>query len=903
MNKPAAVTISAISLLAFANAFAESLTINRDGDYVYSVSDATLVVRSIKSPWSEEIPVPGIKSAVMFSANGDSLIFKSGDSLCIFSLRKKSKTCVPSVDTYKQPGVGKADWLTYTPKAPEHELVLWELPSGKERHFSSVTADVPEGNGKALLLNIETQRAGVPITELQWISPPQGEARTIWSAERLAQTGGTVGNYLFDATGTQLVFMVRQKNAGKSSNALLYYKAGMTKATVLVDDASAGIEDGLRVADNPPRFSAQGSKVFFYLMEKSLPKTDPKMTRVDVWSYKDARLQSLQLKDLGRRKFAAVVSVGDRHIVRLEQPNEMIIGDRDFGDRHLQQNDRFALICRFAGDVVDYYQDHVVATYTMNEYNWNKATWTSVDLVSTETGSRKRLKESGPSLMANLPYYRLSPDGRYVVYYDEARKKYFSYDIASGVARSITENMPVSLASEDSENALRGSNSPVGIVAWQQADAALVISDHYSDLWRVDPSGRTPPRAITNGYARDHELSFQFDNFRTEYPGDINEEPTPVLKSVNEPIFLRTLNRDTRDRGYFRTTLNATGDPQRLMMGPYRYDISKATDENVFIVNRSGPADPDVSFYSRDLKALTPIGADLSKKEAVRGSAGETIQWKGFDGANLHGVLYKPEHFDPNKKYPVIIEYYEKDGSGHVNLSEGFSGDGNPLVHGYIWFRPDIHYVLGEPGPSAYNAVVSGAREIAKLPFVDAAKMGIRGISFGGYETNFIVTHTAMFAAAASESGASDLISLYGSRELDKQGFSQAATIETGQLRIGATPWERLDLYIKNSPIFSVDQVTTPLLMMSNNDDLRVPVNQGVEFFKALRRLGKKAWMLQYDEGAHGAPDPDWSLRMMQFFDYYLKGAPPPKWMTEGIPARLKGVENGLELDTSGQQP
>jgi hypothetical protein len=94
--------------------------------------------------------------------------------------------------------------------------------------------------------------------------------------------------------------------------------------------------------------------------------------------------------------------------------------------------------------------------------------------------------------------------------------------------------------------------------------------------------------------------------------------------------------------------------------------------------------------------------------------------------------------------------------------------------------------------------------------------------------------------------------------------------------------------------------------MMSNKADGDVPFPQGVEMFTALRRLGKKAWMLQYDGEDHmvfDAAAADLTVRMKQFFDHYLKGAPPPKWMTEGVPARLKGIDSGLELDTSGKQP
>jgi dipeptidyl aminopeptidase/acylaminoacyl peptidase len=160
------------------------------------------------------------------------------------------------------------------------------------------------------------------------------------------------------------------------------------------------------------------------------------------------------------------------------------------------------------------------------------------------------------------------------------------------------------------------------------------------------------------------------------------------------------------------------------------------------------------------------------------------------------------------------------------------------------------------------------------------------------------VTHTNRFAAAVSASSSSDFVSGYGS--VGGMGNSLQGLYETGQFRMGVTLWQRPDLYIKNSPIFRAHQVSTPLLLMQTTTDGITLFPQAVEFFTALRRLGKRAWLLQYDEGDHGLwgkPADDFSIRMAQFFDHYLKGARPPKWMTRGIPARLKGIDDGLALD------
>ena len=124
---------------------------------------------------------------------------------------------------------------------------------------------------------------------------------------------------------------------------------------------------------------------------------------------------------------------------------------------------------------------------------------------------------------------------------------------------------------------------------------------------------------------------------------------------------------------------------------------------------------------------------------------------------------------------------------------------------------------------------------------------------------------------------------------------------ENNQGRLGAPLWKMPDQYLKNSPILNADKVNTPLLMMQNKDDRVVPFSQGVELFTARRRQGKKVWLLHYYYEGHslneGKAAVDFTIRMKQFFDHYLKDAPAPKWMTKGLPAIMKGIEDGLSVD------
>jgi dipeptidyl aminopeptidase/acylaminoacyl peptidase len=353
-------------------------------------------------------------------------------------------------------------------------------------------------------------------------------------------------------------------------------------------------------------------------------------------------------------------------------------------------------------------------------------------------------------------------------------------------------------------------------------------------------------------------------------------------------------------------------------MGPYCYEITddidntgmtplKAADADAYIVQRMSSTESPNYFYTTDFKTFKQL-SDVHPETAYNWLTSELINWPLPDGTISQGVLYKPQNFDPKKKYPVIFYYYEKfsdklntylpvqPSSGTINIPWFVS-------HGYLVFTPDIHYKIGYPGNSALNAVVSAARYLSSLSYVDSLNMGIQGQSFGGYETNYIVTHSNLFKAACSVSGLSDIVSFYtgiwGST-------NPADFVEMGQLRMGQKLWDDPGLYIENSPVFFANRVTTPILLMCNENDPAFYL-QGISFFNALRRLGKRVWMLQYDKEGHelekDVDTKDYTIRLSQFFDYYLKAQRAPDWMIEGVPAYKKGYDAGLELEPTGVAP
>jgi dipeptidyl aminopeptidase/acylaminoacyl peptidase len=282
----------------------------------------------------------------------------------------------------------------------------------------------------------------------------------------------------------------------------------------------------------------------------------------------------------------------------------------------------------------------------------------------------------------------------------------------------------------------------------------------------------------------------------------------------------------------------------------------------------------------------------------------ELYKWKTFKGKQSAGILYKPENFDPAKKYPLILYFYEKlsDGLNRYIPPSPTSSSLNIsffVSRGYLVFAPDISYTIGHPAKSAYDYIVSAAKDLAKHRWVDANNIGIQGQSWGGIQVAQLITMTDMFKAAWAGAPVANMTSAYGGIRWES-GINRQFQYEKRQSRIGATLWEKPALYIENSPLFHVPKIKTPLVIMHNDADGAVPWYQGIELFTAMRRLGKKVWMLNYNGEAHNLVQrknkKDIQIREQQYFDWLLKGEKPPKWITEGVPAVKKGKDWGLEL-------
>jgi len=844
--------------------------ISNNGKYaMYSVKhipkgSSTMMVHALNSDW--KIGLPGVQKAA-FTDDSRQLIFMlPQDSLCLFTLATEEKAYIPKVKSFQLFMQEGNEWMAC--QMDTKALLLRNLANGIQRAYENVDSYVLSEDGATLILKTVPDTAkGI---SLQWLDLSNGQVKEIWK-------GNDANDIRLDEAGKQLAFL--SPDLDTTGKAIWLYKTGEEKAVALVNDQAPAMPENMELA-GIDAFSKDGSKLFLQIKQKPAVQKIPGLVPVNIWSYKDVKLQSQQLSELkaGAPAYLAAIDIQRPFsIQRIQQEHEKVNS----------RSDHWMLLNYGEGDVSEQY--------------WNQAAEETTYLVSVNNGKRK------PILVRRGT---ASPNGRYIIGYgtDEIwGSDLYIYDIATGIARNITSNIPVSPQDGENNILLTKESRVFRLAGWFPKDTGLLVYDNY-DIWQIDPTGKKSAVNLTRGQNKNWQFRLVHENVFGR-----------ILVQPAQPLLLKAFNTFTKKSGFYKLTLSNKAEPELLFAGNYAFEMFptlkgrsyflKARDTNVYLVKREQTDKSPNIFSTVDFRTFLPISGEYPEK-SVNWAVSELINFTTLDGFPIQAILYKPENFDAHKKYPLIIHYYEKK-SDELNLYRSpVVPNGGALdiawfvSHGYLVLLTDIHHKIGDSGKSIYNAVVGAAKYLSGRPYIDKYHIGIQGHSFGGYETNYLITHSDLFAAAVSSSGVSDLISSHGT--LWFGGIARHEYVERRGYRMGSPPWQNPSLYIKHTPIFHVKDITTPILLMNNKKDFNVRFEQGLEFFLALRRAGKRVWMLEYDNGGHGVwgeEYKDYLLRMTQFFDHYLKGAPPPKWMTQGIPASRKGMETGFELDYTVKTP
>ena len=685
-----------------------------------------------------------------------------------------------------------------------------------------------------------------------------------------------------DGTPRHGIYLAQEKVQVKATRRTPAVTAWQTCELLSAD--SADLPEGwVAGASCEPVFSNRASRVLLDLSEyvpaKDTTVYDFEAAQLDIWVWDRHTVPPMDKVARNRtRSLRAVVS--------LDRPGRLVVLSRHPSDR----------ITFFDGAEADYALSSDTDAYVIDNM-WAAESRADVSLVSLRDGSRRTLREGASGYVIPSPY------GKYLAWFNPEDGNWYSWNLTTSALVNLTGSTGVAFWDEEDDHPT-GGFVPAGMPSWAGKDEFMLLSDRY-DVWKFDPDGKKA-ECLTRGAGRRDKVQYSAVNLdRHNDPylfQDINTLP------VKGSIRLRAFNERDKRNGYATVDVVRGGEPQGFLAEKSFTQLTKAENADV-IAYLKGDFRHPMDLYvargdwsgERKLTAINPQQADYRWGDV------QLVHWNAYDGTPLDGLLFTPDGLDKSGKYPMMIYFYEKYSESLYDYRAPAPSRSTVNIpfyvsRGYVVFIPDIVYQDGHPGESAYNCICAGAEAMCRqFSFIDKDKMAIQGQSWGGYQTAYLVTRTDMFAAAGAGAPVGNMTSAYGGIRWES-GSSRIGQYEHGQSRIGKTLWEDggLDLYVENSPVFHAPNVTTPVLIMHNDNDGAVPWYQGIEFFMSLRRLGKPAWLLEYNNEAHNLVErrncKDLSIRLQQFFDHYLQGAPEPVWMKEGIPYARKGNYFATEL-------
>ncbi|WP_052074572.1 S9 family peptidase [Shewanella mangrovi] len=638
-----------------------------------------------------------------------------------------------------------------------------------------------------------------------------------------------------------------------------------------IQDASADKDGWLLNRYATLTFSADGERLFFgRVPQLSHSFTIPKIKQQDdlynetlvteqrglhIWHGDDPLIKPNEInhyKQEVKRTYLAVLHVKSGSVVQL--------ADTKVPDVALSQQHRFLL----ASSDVPYQKMITWAGFFRDWY-----------LVDLNTGNRQQVLVQQPE--ASKP--TLSPNGQFVAYYQQGN--IFLYDIANHHKTQLNSTIKTPFADEDHDYP---SPAPgYGFGPWLADDDGILVYDKY-DIWQFDTRSHQG-FMLTAGAGRKQRV-----RFRVEALAQPDKAFEPTL-SDKQPLLLQGYSEVTKADGFYAAKVGTAGVKPLLNKDEKLSVLARASHSDKLLFSQQRyDLFPDLytANVTQPQKAVKQTDLDKQRRALPWGKA-ELLHWRDGDGRNMDGVVIKPANYQPGKKYPVMVYYY-RFMSQRLHAFPDMKINHRPnfawyAADDYVIFLPDIRFEVGYPGISSVKALTSAVNKLIDSGIADPKRIGLQGHSWSGYQTAFAVTQTNMFAAAVAGAPVSNMTSAYSGIRLGS-GLARQFQYETGQSRIGESLMDAPQKYIENSPVFYVDRVQTPLLIMFGDRDDAVPYEQGIELYLAMRRAGKDVIMLQYEDEPHHLkkyPNKlDYTIRMKQYFDHYLQGKPAAKWITDG---------------------
>lgn len=832
----------------------KSFTLPEDGDWLSYTSEYNSLVEEIANPKDsvEEKPITPI--VVEIPKKSKFTFFKKKKEVEVLPVEKVEEKPVAKEEKYKSDG---------------KLFTSLNAITGEKQQYIDVTEFVVSKKGKYVALISHKKEKKIVTYQLAILEPKSGD----YSVEA---TKKGFSNCTFNHSEKALALLSTEDTTENKQFELNYLELKSKKFITLIDTSTASIPVEKSISDNrSPVFSENDELLFFGIAKRVEQKQKDTLlvtekAVVDVWNYQDKRLQpqqKVELKDDLKKTDLYVLQLEDKKIIALSNDTLTITLPTKKRGNYLLATSK------------EMYQ---------GTYNWSSPNLEDHYRVSIADGKIESLKK-GVGFGGNL-----SPSGKWYTYFNGEEGEHYLQNVSTKKEICLTcERKDVKWVID--LNGQPQKAEPYGIVGWIKNENEVMIQSEY-DVWNY---------SITAGkiYSVTNE---EGKNTKTRLKPSFWDHDSLYLEYNN--MYIRGFNEKTNGNAIYEIATKPQGIALKKMyaMEAELVDIARSKNTEKIILRRSTVTEyPDLHYLDKNYTNEIQISKTNPQQQEYNWASVETIEWTSYDGIPLKGLVYTPENFDSEKSYPMIVYYYELYSEEiHKHYAPRPSASViNPIEFasaGYVVFFPDIRYREGHPAKSAYDCIMSGTDKVLKLyPNIDSKHMGLQGQSWGGYQTAQMITMTNRYAAAMAGAPVSDMISAYGGIRWGS-GLNRQFQYERQQSRIGQTLWDAPELYIENSPIFHLPNITTPLLIMSNDADGAVPWYQGIEMFTGMKRLGKPVWLLNYNGDDHNltkmANRIDYSIRLRQFFDYYLLEKPAPKWLIDGIPMVVKGDEYRLEL-------
>ncbi len=840
-----------------------------NSDYlVYKIYPYTDTVRALKLKKTDKKELPKDSLGILVLGNNETMAFEDIKS---FEVPKKNSSWFAFLHTEKEAEdtTKKEKKKKYDKKAPkEYSLTILNPVTNKKHQFKNITEFSLSNNGK-LVSFIKQQNDTILKSTLFTFNTEKEELDSLESKTGLSKKLNA------DYEGNYVAFLHSEDTIETKVYSLYLYNYGQRQLQKIADTLSKALPEKWTASENGNiYFSENNNRLFFGIAPKPEPEPedtllDEEKVVLDLWSWTDPLLQPQQLSNLSRelkRTYLTVYHIQDKKLIRLE--------DEKIKRTYKNRNGN--------GDIaLGYYNEPY-----QKQTSWELPRYSDIYIININTGEKKLFRKKFKGEIG------LSPDNQYIQWYAYTDSAWHVYSIKDKTTQNLTGKLNANFYDEEFDNPMDPGS--YGIAGWTKNDGEILIYDRY-DIWKFDPEMKKAPVSITSQWGRNNNIRFRYIHLDEE-----NKYIDP-----KEEMLLKSFNFENKQSGFYSCTVKGKSNPEKLITDDvYFYNPEKAKEAEKLIWQRSSFEEYyDLWVSDIDFTDAEKISNENPQQDEYLWGDVELYKWITAEGTEEEGLLYKPENYDPNKKYPMIVYFYRLHSDDiHRHYAPRPSRSViNPTFYtsnGYFVFMPNIRYKTGYPGESAYNYVVSGTLALLnERPYLDKDAVGIQGQSWGGYQAGFIITKTDLFSAASIGAPVSNMTSAYGGIRWTS-GMSRMFQYEHSQSRIGGTLWEKPLHYIENSPVFYAPKINTPVLIRHNDADGAVPWYQGIEYFVALRRLNKPVWMLNYNGQPHNernkSPNTkDLSIRMMQFFNHYLKDKPAPDWMKYGIPATEKGKTLG----------